>query len=138
MNLASCLLAVLLCFNPTITAQIHREAAGDTALEHRLMAIYAGESDHHEWYDIGDILKGIGTSFGPFQLHYPGLADRFQKETGLDPKNEKTIPQQVHWVAEYLRHHKGQKPWHGYRHGEQRLKRGQAPIGGQTQLREPR
>src|ERR1700730_6038529 len=66
---------------------IHVEVAGDVVLEKKLMAIYAGESEHQDEYDSGD----GGTSFGPFQLHHPGLADQFTKETGLDPKKEETI-----------------------------------------------
>jgi hypothetical protein len=60
-----------------------------------------------------------GSSFGPFQLHYggvnkdmphPGLGDEFTKETGLDARDPKTVPDQVKFVADYTAQH-GWKDW---------------------------
>jgi hypothetical protein len=59
------------------------------------------------------------SSFGPFQLHmggisekYPhsGLGDEFRHETGLDPRDPKTVPDQVKFVANYTAKH-GWNDW---------------------------
>lgn len=59
-------------------------------------------------YDVGD----SGSSFGPYQLHMgglagggnagPGMGDDFKRETGLDPRDPATVPQQTAWVASKL------------------------------------
>lgn len=63
-----------------------------------------------------------GSSFGPFQLHYggmapgknsaPGLGDVFTKATGLHASDPKTIPQQVEFVADWVLQH-GWSAFHG-------------------------
>ena len=49
---------------------------------------------------IGD--KSIGGSYGPFQLHHPGLRDLFEKETGLDATDPKTWREQIKWTANFV------------------------------------
>jgi hypothetical protein len=60
-----------------------------------------------------------GSSFGPFQLHYggvnkdmphPGLGDEFTKQTGLDARDPKTVPDQIKFVADYTAKH-GWNDW---------------------------
>ncbi len=60
-----------------------------------------------------------GSSFGPFQLHYggvnkdmphPGLGDEFTKETGLDARDPKTVPDQIKFVSDYTAKH-GWNDW---------------------------
>lgn len=55
-----------------------------------------------------------GSSFGPFQLHmggisekypHPGLGDEFQRETGLDPRDPRTVDAQSKFVADYTAKH---------------------------------
>lgn len=65
-----------------------------------------------------------GSSFGPFQLHYGGMAkgknavsglgDEFTKDTGLHAQDPATVPEQVKWVAKYVRMHDW-SPWHGWK-----------------------
>lgn len=65
-----------------------------------------------------------GSSFGPYQLHYGGVAgggnsvsglgDTFTKETGLDARDAKTAHQQVDWVMQGLSSGRFDwTPWHG-------------------------
>ena len=63
-----------------------------------------------------------GSSFGPFQLHYGGLAsdgnavaglgEAFTKETGLRASDPSTWRQQIDWSLEHARR-SGWTPWHG-------------------------
>ena len=64
-----------------------------------------------------------GSSFGPFQLHYGGMApggnsvgglgDEFTKQTkGLHASDPSTVPQQVQFALDYAAKH-GWGPWHG-------------------------
>ena len=55
-----------------------------------------------------------GSSYGPFQLHYggvsqkyphPGLGDEFTKQTGLDARDPNTQPQQVKFVSDWTAKH---------------------------------
>jgi hypothetical protein len=64
------------------------------------------------------------SSFGPFQLHYggvapggnavPGLGDEFTKATGLDARNPSTWKQQVDFALEKAKSG-GWGPWHGWK-----------------------
>ncbi len=64
-----------------------------------------------------------GSSFGPFQLHYGGIArggnavsglgDTFTQQTGLHASDPKTIPQQVDFALDYAAKN-GWSPWHGW------------------------
>jgi hypothetical protein len=63
-----------------------------------------------------------GSSFGPFQLHYGGVAgggnavgglgDTFTKQTGLDARDPSTVPQQVDFALSQASKG-GWGPWHG-------------------------
>ncbi len=63
-----------------------------------------------------------GSSFGPFQLHYGGVAaggnavggmgDDFTKATGLDARDPSTVPQQVDFALSHAAKG-GWGPWHG-------------------------
>jgi uncharacterized protein YukE len=65
-----------------------------------------------------------GSSFGPFQLHYggmagggmaqPGLGDEFTKKTGLDARDESTWRQQVDFSLDKASAG-GWGPWHGWK-----------------------
>lgn len=91
------------------------QSAAAAGIDPRTMyGIVAGESLHRNTYDVGD----NGKSFGPFQLFTGGgLGNDFQKETGLNPADPKTIPAQAKWVANYLAKHPNMNikgTWHGY------------------------
>ena len=68
---------------------------------------------------------GVPTSFGSFQLHYPGvgrntadgLGTRFTRETGLNARDPDTERQQITWSMDYAAMH-GLSDWHGW-HGSQ-------------------
>lgn len=63
-----------------------------------------------------------GSSFGPFQLHYGGVAgggnavsglgDTFTKQTGLDARDQSTWKQQVDFALDQAKQG-GWGPWHG-------------------------
>ena len=63
-----------------------------------------------------------GSSFGPFQLHYGGVArggnavgglgDAFTKQTGLDARDPSTVPQQIDFSLSQAAKG-GWEPWHG-------------------------
>src|SRR6185312_17144056 len=65
-----------------------------------------------------------GSSFGPFQLHYGGVAsggnsvsglgDVFTKQTGLDARDPKTVPQQVDFALAHAAQN-GWGAWHGWK-----------------------
>lgn len=67
----------------------------------------------------------FGSSFGPYQLHYggiamggnagPGLGDIFTKQTGLNAKDPMTMKQQIDFALDYALQH-GWGSWHGF-HG---------------------
>ncbi|MGE8128967.1 hypothetical protein ACQKQD_18500 [Methylobacterium sp. NPDC080182] len=81
-----------------------------------LHGIRAGESLHSNSYDVKSDSKE--DSYGPFQLNRRGgLGAEFEKETGLDLHDPKTIPAQTRWVAELI---KKRGPgvlsqWYGYK-----------------------
>lgn len=63
-----------------------------------------------------------GSSFGPFQLHYggvagggnavPGLGDTFTSQTGLDARNPSTVQQQIDFALDQAKK-SGWGAWHG-------------------------
>ncbi len=67
---------------------------------------------------VGD----YGSSFGPYQLHYGGIAeggnsgsglgDTFTSETGYSAIDPSTWRRQIDWVLNYAAHN-GWQPWHG-------------------------
>jgi hypothetical protein len=90
--------------NPDIAVRVARtEGLGDT---------YAGDE---------------GSSFGPYQLHYGGMAkggnavsglgDVFTKATGLHARDPGTVPQQIDFALDYARAN-GWGPWHGWKGDE--------------------
>ncbi|SDO70164.1 hypothetical protein SAMN05216360_1411 [Methylobacterium phyllostachyos] len=86
-----------------------------------LHGIRAGESLHTDKYDVKSDSKE--DSYGPFQLNRRrGLGAEFEKETGLDLHDPKTIPDQVRWAAEHIKKRLAADPsynpgseWFGYR-----------------------
>jgi uncharacterized protein YukE len=67
-----------------------------------LHGIRAGESLHSDKYDVKSDAQE--DSYGPFQLNRRGgLGQEFEKETGLDLHDPKTIPAQVRWVSELIK-----------------------------------
>jgi hypothetical protein len=96
---------------------IDRAAAAAGTDPRKMYGIVAGESLHRDTYDTNISKKE--ESYGPFQLNrMGGLGATFEKETGLDLSDPKTIPAQTRWVAEYLAQHPNMnigKTWYGYR-----------------------
>jgi hypothetical protein len=92
------------------------EEARKAGIDPRVMqGIRAGESLHTSRYDKKD--DALESSWGPFQLNRRrGLGVDFERDTGLDVRNPDTIPAQVRWVANYLKHGGSLQPWAGY-HG---------------------
>jgi hypothetical protein len=86
-----------------------------------LHGIRAGESLHSNRYDVKSDAKE--DSYGPFQLNRRGgLGAVFEKETGLDLHDPKTIPAQVRWAAEHIKKRTAADPnynpgseWYGYK-----------------------
>ena len=80
-----------------------------------------------------------GSSFGPFQLHYGGVAqggnkvgglgDVFTQKTGLDARDPRTVPQQVGFALDQAKQG-GWGPWHGWK-GDPRAGLPGGPQGGQ-------
>lgn len=93
------------------------EAAKAEGIDPRIMeGIRAGESGHGSRYDKKD--DALESSWGPFQLNRRrGLGVEFEKDTGLDVRDPRTIPAQAKWVARYIKRHGGPNgQWMGY-HG---------------------
>ncbi len=71
-----------------------------------------------------DYVGDQGSSFGPYQLHYGGVArggnsvsglgDEFTKATGLDARDPKTWQSQVDFALDHARSG-GWGPWHGWK-----------------------
>ena len=95
-----------------ITAEAQRAGVDPRIME----GIRAGESGHQANYDINNDAQE--SSWGPFQLNRRrGLGVQFERETGLDVRDPKTIPAQARWVAEYLKKTGGDtSSWMGF-HG---------------------
>lgn len=112
-----------------LTALIEREAKA-AGIDPRVMhGIRAGESGHRHnrnnpqaAYDKKD--DAVESSWGPFQLNRRrGLGQQFEKETGLDVRDRRTIAAQAKWVAEFIAKKTRQNPnyspfptWQGF-HG---------------------
>lgn len=83
------------------------------------VAVKVWDSEGRRGY-VGD----RGSSFGPFQLHYGGVAgggmavsglgDSFTKMTGLDARNPTTQQQQIDFSLDWARKN-GWGAWHGWR-----------------------
>ena len=94
------------------------ESARAAGTDPRTMyGIVKGESLRGDRYDTNITKKE--ESYGPFQLNrMGGLGAVFEKETGLDLADPKTIPAQTRWVAEYLAQNPNMnvgKTWYGYK-----------------------
>ncbi|MCJ2023669.1 hypothetical protein [Methylobacterium sp. J-067] len=100
----------------SLTALYEREARR-AGIDVRIMhGIRRGESGHRNNYDVVDNARE--SSWGPFQLNRRrGLGVQFEKETGLDVRDPRTIPAQVRWVAEGLKKNgrRWLSNWMGYR-----------------------
>ncbi|ACA15678.1 hypothetical protein M446_1152 [Methylobacterium sp. 4-46] len=99
----------------SLTALIDEEAK-KAGIDPRIMhGIRAGESWKNNKYDFKH--DALESSWGPFQLNRRrGMGVQFEKETGLDLRDPKSIPAQVRWVAKYLARGGSTRPWAGY-HG---------------------
>ncbi|MER2197169.1 phage tail tape measure protein [Methylobacterium brachiatum] len=102
----------------SLTELINAEAAR-AGIDPRIMqGIRAGESGHRADYDVKSDRKE--DSYGPFQLNRRGgLGAVFERETGLDARDPKTILAQTRWVAELIKK-RGRgvlQQWYGY-HGD--------------------
>lgn len=100
----------------SLTDLINQEAARAGIDPRILHGIRAGESGKRADYDIKSDSKE--DSYGPFQLNRRGgLGAVFERETGLDARDPKTIPAQTRWVAELIKK-RGRgilRQWYGYR-----------------------
>jgi hypothetical protein len=92
------------------------EESQRAGIDPRIMeGIRAGESGHRSNYDKKD--DAIESSWGPFQLNRRrGLGVEFEKETGLDVRDPRTIPAQARWVAQHIKKTHSTSPWMGF-HG---------------------
>lgn len=98
----------------SLTALIDEEAR-KAGVDPRVMhGIRAGESHRRGTYDVKH--DAIESSWGPFQLNRRrGLGVQFEKETGLDLRDPRTIAAQARWVANYLAKGGSLRAWAGYR-----------------------
>lgn len=66
----------------------------------------------------GDYVNGRPTSFGPFQMHFPGMANKLLA-AGIDVRDPKTVGAQIDWMYRYgAQHGYSSDIWHGLRgHG---------------------
>jgi hypothetical protein len=93
-----------------------RSAAGARGIDPNI-ALRVAVSEGLRKY-IGD----AGSSFGPFQLHYGGIApggnrvaglgDEFTRRTGLDARDPSTVRQQIDFALDWARAH-GWNAFHG-------------------------
>ena len=105
-------------YNPSDVEAYIRHKAASLKIDPDIAAKVAGGEGLHTY--VGD----HNSSFGPFQLHYSGMAqgpnaagglgDLFTQETGLHASDQSTWKDQVDWVLNGLS--KGRfdwTPWHG-------------------------
>lgn len=105
----------------SLTALINK-AAADAGIDPRIMhGIRAGESLKGDKYDVKS--DAAEDSHGPFQLNRRGgLGQVFEKQTGLDARDPKTIPDQAAFVARHIAqklkanpNYNPGKEWYGYK-----------------------
>lgn len=96
---------------------IDQSAAAAGIDPRKMYGIVAGESKHGSGYDTN--ISSKEASYGPFQLNRKGgLGNVFEKETGLDVTDPKTLPAQAKWVANYLAKNPNMNiggTWYGYK-----------------------
>jgi hypothetical protein len=95
-------------------ASMIRQYGGDEATN--LLKIY-GTEGASSYY--GDYVNGKPTSFGPFQMRFPGMADNLLA-AGIDVRDKSTVPAQIEWMKRYGHEHGSYSSdiWHGLRgHG---------------------
>lgn len=73
---------------------------------------------------LGSYVGDNGSSFGPFQLHYGGVApggnavgglgDAFTAKTGLDARDPRTVPAQIDFALDHAKQN-GWGAWHGWK-----------------------
>lgn len=127
----------------SLTSLIDEEAR-KAGIDPRIMhGIRAGESLKGDRYDVKS--DAVEDSYGPFQLNRRGgLGAEFERETGLDARDPKTIADQTRWVARYIAKQRARDPnwnpgtkWFGYRGDREADPRwgnsGYAPSGSSTQ-----
>lgn len=115
-------------YDPKVVAEYIRQAAIQRGID-PAVALRVAQAEGLNAY-VGD----GGSSFGPFQLHYGGVArggnavgglgDVFTKRTGLDARNPDTWRQQVDFSLDEAKRG-GWGPWHAWKGGSK------AGIGGQ-------
>ncbi|GEM_PF-5898817 len=104
-----------------LTDVINRAAAEARIDPRILQGIRAGESGHRADYDKN--ITAREESYGPFQLNRKGgLGAVFEKQTGLDLKDPRTIQAQAQWVARHIAEKFRRNPnynpgseWYGYK-----------------------
>jgi len=98
------------CAHPTASWTGLIERLGGSLVP-QLKSIYMAE-DRNNCY-VGD----HGSSFGPFQLHYPGVGTEFTRQTGLNARNQSSMPAQVRFMRRWGMAHHGYSSsiWHGLR-----------------------
>ena len=95
-------------------ASMIRQYGGEQA--DNLLKIY-GTEGASSYY--GDYVHGKPTSFGPFQSHFPGMANKMLA-AGIDVRDKSTVPAQIEWMRKYGERTGGYSSdiWHGLRkHG---------------------
>lgn len=105
-------------YDPKLVAEYIRQAALQRGIDPSV-ALRVAQSEGLNAY-VGD----SGSSFGPYQLHYGGVArggnavgglgDIFTKRTGLDARNPDTWRQQVDFSLDEAKRG-GWGPWHGWK-----------------------
>lgn len=104
-------------YDPKIVAEYIRQAAMRRGMDPDVALQVAKNEGLNSYTGDG------GSSFGPYQLHYGGVAkggnavgglgDIFTKRTGLDARNPDTWQAQVDFSLDEAKRG-GWKPWHGW------------------------
>jgi hypothetical protein len=105
-------------YDPRLVAEYIRQAAAQRGINPDV-ALRVAKSE-----GLGEYVGDGGSSFGPYQLHYGGVAkggnsvgglgDTFTKRTGLDARNPDTWRQQVDFSLDEAKRG-GWGPWHGWK-----------------------
>jgi hypothetical protein len=118
-------------YDPKIVSNYIRQAAMQRGIDPHVALAVASSEGLNQYTGDG------GSSFGPFQLHYGGVAkggnavgglgDTFTRRTGLDARDPNTWQAQVNFALDEARRG-GWGPWHGWK-GDARAGIG-APYSG--------